>query len=69
MSRSRRNAGLGFFLQLAAFPPEAAIISIGPATTEFLVEKQIMPVYEAMDHDLNGVLEVLDVLFGQAAPA
>jgi len=53
-----------FFLQLAEFPAEANIVSIGPVTTAYLLEKKIMPVYEAIDYDLNGVQEVLDVLFG-----
>jgi uroporphyrinogen-III synthase len=54
----------GFFLQLAQLPPECRVISIGPATTAYLVNRRIMPVYEAVSHDVSGVREVLDVLFG-----
>jgi hydroxymethylbilane synthase len=53
-----------FFMKLAEIPAGAAVISIGPATTTFLVDRQVLPIYEAIDHDLSGIREVLDVLFG-----
>jgi hydroxymethylbilane synthase len=52
------------FLELAKLPPGAGIISIGPATTDYLAERRLLPVYEAVTHDMDGILEVLNVHFG-----
>lgn len=52
------------FLAMAELPPGAKIVSIGPATTDYLVERRLLPVYEAFTHDSDGILEALDVHFG-----
>ncbi|MFC1476057.1 hydroxymethylbilane synthase, partial [Candidatus Zixiibacteriota bacterium] len=52
------------FLGMAKLPRRARIISIGPTTTDFLVQRGLTPVYEAVTHDMQGVLEVLNVHIG-----
>ncbi len=52
-----------FFLNTRTLPKETKVISIGPSTTRHLVSQKIDPVYEAIDHDRTGILEVLHVLY------
>jgi uroporphyrinogen III methyltransferase/synthase len=52
-----------FFLELASVPPEATVVAIGPSTTEYLSGRGIMPVFEPLQHDLDGIGEVLHAIF------
>ena len=52
-----------FFLRLRSVPASAAVVSIGPTATANLMERGVLPIYEPLDHNLDGVLEVLNGVF------